>query len=206
MGQISDLPEVSALKLGFISPHAPFPVRYFVHSVLTLLSHVMTTVNWKIRQNRILPMDDTGFYWVPIYRSSYYRGTNPQGSMVHEKKVGCLWHHFYFLSSSTEKWQFRIGEERVGHALQKCLIQILLLSCGYKWYIHGIPTPLWQKISNNSKGSRYKMGKNSGPLKITCILIAFIPTDRQQRDKLLKDCGDIPTTWTCFLWHLFLIT
>lgn len=57
-----------------------------------------------------------------------------------------------------------------------------------------------QKISKNSKGYWYKINKNSGPLKTACILIAFIPTDRQQREKLLRDHRDIPTTWTCFLW------
>lgn len=35
------------------------------------------------------------------------------------------------------------------------------------------------------------MSKNSGPLKTTCILKAFIPTDRQQRQKLLRDHRDI---------------
>lgn len=46
----------------------------------------MEKVNWKIWQNRILPKDDGGFYLVPIYRSSYYRGTNPQGSLLHENR------------------------------------------------------------------------------------------------------------------------
>lgn len=32
-------------------------------------------------------MNDGGFYLMPIYRSSYYRGTHPQGSLLHENRM-----------------------------------------------------------------------------------------------------------------------
>ena len=32
-------------------------------------------------------MNDKGFYLMPIYGSSYYRGTNPQGSLLHENRL-----------------------------------------------------------------------------------------------------------------------
>lgn len=32
-------------------------------------------------------MNDRGFYLMPIYRSSYYRGTNPQASLLHENRL-----------------------------------------------------------------------------------------------------------------------
>lgn len=39
----------------------------------------------------ILLMSDNGFYLMPICRNSYYRGTNPYGSLLHENRLIPFW-------------------------------------------------------------------------------------------------------------------
>lgn len=39
----------------------------------------------------MLLMNDNGFYLMPIYRSSYYKGTNPYASLLHENRFIPFW-------------------------------------------------------------------------------------------------------------------